>query len=259
MKEFKVWKIYTQNAFQIILNGKGIAALFFMAKTLRILLFLLFLHFLFGDMRELAGYSRDQIIFFYLTFNLIDSVGQMLFREVYRFLNMIVTGGLDLVLVKPINPLVRALLGGFDFLDFFELMVIIPATFWFALNNISMDPRNWLLFFMLLLNGFIISAAFHIFVLGIGVRTTKIDHMILIYRDLSSMMRIPIDLYIDPLKFILTFIIPLGIMITFPAKGLIGILDFFSILVALGLGISIFLASLMFWKGSLKHYQSAGG
>ena len=45
-----------------------------------------------------------QMLVFYLCFNIVDTIGQLLFREVYRFRSLIVTGGLDMVLVKPLNP-----------------------------------------------------------------------------------------------------------------------------------------------------------
>jgi len=39
---------------------------------------------------------------------------QLLFRDVYRFRPKVVSGDFDLILVKPINPLFRVLLGGAD-------------------------------------------------------------------------------------------------------------------------------------------------
>ncbi|MDO8429039.1 MAG: ABC-2 family transporter protein [Candidatus Daviesbacteria bacterium] len=258
MKEFRVWLKLTTNTFQQVLTNKFLMGLFLIAKLLRISLFLLFLHFLFQGTDNLAGYSKDQIIFFYLSFNLVDSLSQTIFREVYRFRELILSGRLDFVLIKPINPLIRTLLGGSDLMDLFILGLILSTTIWYGLKT---DPTflNWLLYLVLILNSLLIAASFHIFVLGMGIISTTVDHMIMVYRDLVSLGRIPVDLYIQPIRAILTFVIPLGVMMTFPAKVLMGLLSPEYILISILLSLTLFYLSLRFWGYSLKHYQSAGG
>ena len=196
MKEFKIWLRYTNNSFQQVLSNRAIVTIFITGKSLRIALFLLFLNFLFKGTTNLAGYSREQIIFFYLSFNLIDTTGQLLFREVYRFGNMVVTGGLDQVLVKPIHPLIRVLLGGADVLDLIMLVILLFLTTWFGTSYISANIYSWISFAALLLNGLIIAAAMHVFILGLTIIFITVNHLIMIYRDLTAMLRIPIDLYI---------------------------------------------------------------
>lgn len=257
MKEFKVWLRYTNNSFQQVLLNKPIVAIFMLGKILKIGLFLIFLLFLFKGTQGIAGYGRDQIIFFYLSFNLIDTLAQLFFREVYRFRPLVISGSLDFVLLKPLNPLIRILLGGGDVMDLMMLVLLIIGVAFFGITKITTLPANWALYIILVLNGLILAAAFHIFVLGLGVITTSIDHLISIYRDLTSMLRIPVDLYIEPIRAILTFVIPLGIMITFPAKVLMGLLSPKLILISVTFAVITFWLSLKFWHYSLKHYQSA--
>jgi ABC-2 type transport system permease protein len=257
MKEFKIWLKYTNNSFQQTLNNRFAVLILLVGKILRIVLFVTFLHFLFNGTRSLAGYNREQIIFFYLAFNLIDSLGQMLYREVYRFRPLVVSGGLDLVLTKPISPLLRVLMGGADVIDLIMLVFIFCATVWYGLAYISANPAHWLLFFALVINGLLISTAFHLLVLGLGILTVTVDHFVMIYRDLVALMRIPVDLYAEPLRTFLTFVIPLGIMITFPAKSLMGLLPVELIIYSLGFSCIVLFLSLKFWHFSLRFYQSA--
>ncbi len=226
-------------------------------KIIRVLLFLGFLFFLFKGAGGLGGYTKNQIIFFYLSFNLIDTLAQLFFREVYRFRPLIVSGNFDFVLLKPVNPLIRVLLGGADVMDLMMLFLLTIAVLFFTLGNFSITPLNLLIFILLLFNGFLVAAAFHIFVLGIGIITTSVDHLIIIYRDMTSMLRIPVDLYVEPIRFILTFLLPLGIMITFPSKALLGILSANLIIVSLVFGITSLFLSLKFWSFALKKYSSA--
>lgn len=257
MKEFKIWLIYTKNAFQQVLANRPIVVIFMLGKILRIALFLVFLNFLFSGAKDLAGYSKEQIIFFYLSFNLVDTLSQMLFREVYRFRPLVVSGSLDFVLLKPLNPLVRVLLGGGDVMDLMMLILLLVVTVWFGISYITLEPLHWFFYVFMVLTGLVIASALHIFVLGIGVVTTAVDHLIMIYRDFTSMLRIPVDLYIEPIRSLLTFIIPLGIMITFPAKALMGLLRPEFLLVSVFLAVVLLYLSIIFWNWSLKRYQSA--
>jgi ABC-2 type transport system permease protein len=257
LKNFRIWLIYTGNSFQQTLVNRMAVGFLLTGKFLRIFLFLVFLNFLFNGTKGIAGYNKEQIIFFYLTFNLIDSLASMMFREVYRFRDLVVTGNLDLILIKPFNPLMRVLLGGADLLDLTILILIIITTIFYGMVSITTNPLNWILFTLLIINSLLIATAFHIFVLGMGIISTVVDHLVLVYRDFTSMLRIPVDLYIEPIRFILTFLIPLGIMMTFPAKVLMGILSsqfiFFAFVFSL---LSIFLA-LRFWRYSIRYYSSA--
>lgn len=257
MKELKVWLKYTNNSFQQMLTSRVTMAIFMTGKIFRILMFLAFLIFLFQGANSLAGYSRNQIIFFYLSFNLIDTLAQLFFREVYRFRPLIVSGNFDFVLLKPINPLIRVLLGGGDVLDLLTLLLTAILTAAFAWQNLPITGVNVFLYLILILNGLLIAAAFHIFVLGLGIITTSVDHLVMIYRDMASMARIPIDVYIDPIRTFLTFVIPLGIMITFPAKAFMGILSWQFVGLAMVFGIVGISFSLLFWNYAVRKYSSA--
>lgn len=257
MKEFRIWIKYTSNSFQQTLANWPTASILLLGKIIRVILFLVFLGFLFKGANGIAGYSRTQIIFFYLSFNLTDTLAQLFYREVYRFRQLVVSGSLDYVLVKPLNPLIRVLMGGGDVLDLIMLCLLLTITAVFAVQNLTITFGSLTIYLALLANGFLIATAFHILVLGIGIMTTSVDHLTMIYRDMTSMMRIPVDLYIEPIRFLLTFILPLGIMITFPAKAFLGILSWQLILLSLAFGLVSFTLSLKYWNYAVKRYSSA--
>lgn len=257
MKSLKVWWFYTKNSFQKVIVNRTLIPIFVTGKALRILLFLAFLGFLFKGANNLAGYSREQIIFFYLTFNLISTLSQFLFRETYYFRQLVVTGNFDMVLVKPINPLIRVLLGGADVLDFIMLFLIFSLTGYYGLQHISAGIFPWMTYLFLVINALLISAALHIFVLGLAIITLSVDQIIMIYRDIESMLRIPVDVYTEPIRALLTFIIPLGIMLTFPAKALMGLLSAGYIIFSFSLSFILLFLALRFWLFSLRRYQSA--
>lgn len=255
-KHLRVWVILSKNSFLAMTNQKVGFLIFFVGKLLRFFFFVLFLSFILNGAGSLAGYGRDQTLFFVLTFGFLDAVSQFLFREVYRFRQTVVTGSFDITLSKPISPLFKSLLSGADAIDFATLPILF-VVLWSIGARLDPSFSQVFLYAILLINGLLISAAFHIVVLALGIITFEIDHTIMIYRDISSLGRFPIDVYKEPVKSVLTYIVPVGVMVGLPAKAFLGLVTPQGVVVSLILGaISIFVA-LRFWKYALKFYTSA--
>jgi ABC-2 type transport system permease protein len=255
-KYFKIWWMMSRNSFSVVLGQRLALSFFLVGKILRFIFFFGFLYFLLLGNSTLAGYTSNQIIFFFLTFNLIDVITQFLFREVYNFRPMIINGDFDLVLVKPLNALFRVLMGGADIIDLITIPPLIILTIYYGA---LLHPAFYqtMLFLVLLVNGFLIATAFHIIVLSFAIVTLEVDHTTMIYRDLTSLGRLPVDIYKEPLKAFLTYLIPVGIMMTLPAKAAMGLVAPMGILVAFLVGAIALIVAFRFWNYALTKYSSA--
>ncbi len=257
IKYLKVWLKLTGASFQVFFISRIGALLFLFGKILRFVFFLFFLVILISRTQIFAGYNLWQVILFYLTFNFIDSSTQMIFREVYRFRQQVVSGNFDLILVKPVNSLFRALFGGADLLDMITLLPFLIFVAVAAAHLPSISIIGIIFYILLVVNSLWIAASFHIIVLALAILTTEIDHAIMIYRDFTGMGKLPVDIYGEPLRSFVTFVIPVGIMMTFPAKALMGVLSVSGIISAFLLSTTVFLFSLFLWRYALRRYTSA--
>lgn len=255
-KYLKIWWIMSKNSFVMVISQKLSLSVFLIGKIIRFSFFFAFLYFILKGANTLAGYDGPQIIFFFLTFSVIDVVSSFLFREVYRFRPMIVNGDFDFVLVKPISSLFRVLLGGADVIDLITIPPLIIATIYFG-TLLKPNFPEIILYLALLANGFLIATAFHIVILALAILTTEIDHMVMIYRDISSLGRLPVDIYKQPLQLFLTYMIPVGVMMTLPAKAAMGIITPWGVVSAFIVGIVATLIALRFWNYALTKYTSA--
>lgn len=251
-----IWRLMAKNAFSAWTARKSSAILFLLGKAIRYVFYFSFLYFLVERANGLAGYNASQALFFTATYTFVDTFAQVLFRNVYTYRQLVVTGDLDLILVKPINALFRIIFGGPDILD---LVTIPPIVFVMVYIAIQLNPPvlNVFYFLLLLINSLIISLAFHISIVAFGTITLEIDHTMLIFRDVSSMGRMPIDIYKEPLKSLITFVIPVGIMMSFPAKALMGLLNPSAILFTFIAGLVFLFLSLRYWNFALRKYTSA--
>lgn len=231
--------------------------LFTVGKLLRFFFFLIFLFLILGRTNTLAGYSVWEVVFFFATFNLIDTLPQMILRSVYRFKSLVVSGDFDLFLIQPISPLFRAIFGSSDILDLPMLLLSIGFILYSGFHLPNVSVLGVFFYVALVFNAMLIALAFHILVVALGVATTEVDSTIMLYRDLTQMGRVPIAVYQQGISFLLTFVVPIGIMMTFPVEALIGALSYQFIIYSFVFGATFLLLSLLSWRIAIKHYSSA--
>lgn len=246
------------HSIKTVLQHKKGMVFFLVGKVIRFVMFFVFVFTLLKSTRFLVGFSLNETLVFYLTFNVIDTLTQMLFREVYRFRYLVTSGELDGVLVKPYHPFLKILLGGLDIMDVVILIPYVGLLIYFISQINGLSGFSFFIYFLLFINAFVIATAFHILVLALGVLTTEVDHAMMIYRDLSKMAVVPVDIYKEPIRSLITFVVPIGIMITYPVKGLLNMLNWELLLISFLFGGLSLGLSLLMWRVALRKYQSWG-
>ncbi len=257
-KLLKVWLLTSSRAAQDQLLTGWSGILFLVGKFIRFFLFFIFLFTVLSESESLAGFNREEIILFFLIFNLVDIMVQFLFRGVYQFRQLVVSGSYDLDLLKPLPSFFRPVFGWTDILDGITLIPLWAYFFWFILtNDLLIRGENLILFLLFFLNSLFLAFAFHLFACSVCVLTTEIDHLIWVYRDLVNMARFPTDIYSKGVRLVLTFIIPAVVLITVPAKALLGILSWQGMALAFAITGVFLWGSLKFWRYALRRYASA--
>ena len=260
-RNLKIFFLYSKFALKTTFQTRAGTIFFLIGKAIRFVFFFLLVLLIFSKVKVIKGYTINQAIIFYLTFNIIDTITQIVFREVYRFKYYVVSGDFNLILTRPHHPFLKILIGGMDYLDTIMLIPYLFLTGYYIsqLPNYALRITDYLLYFLLIINGLVIATAFHIAVLAFGIITTETDNTIMIYRDLTNLTRFPLDIYRSPIREILTFVIPVGVMMSFPAQALFSLLTWPKIIYAFILSAGLLLLSLKFWSYGLKKYQSWGG
>lgn len=255
-----VWATIAQYALAETLLNRWTTMLFLLGKTLRFGMLLFFLFFIKNSVQSFSGYSTDQIVVFFLTYQFVDTLSQLLYRGVYEFSWKVRSGELDFYLSKPMSPLFRILTGKPDFID---VIFFIPTTALsiFLLRDVllSATPAALASYGLLLINGLLIATGFHILILALGVVMVQVDNVVMLYRDINTMSRFPVSIYGEPLRTILLFAVPVGLMNTLPAQALLSTPLSVAIWLACLVGVVFFLLSLKAWGWAMKQYTGAGG
>jgi len=243
---------------RVTTQGRLGVVIFTLGKVIRFAFMFFLLFFIFSKTKVLKGYTFQEAALFYMIFSLVDTISQILFREVYRFRQLVVSGSLDSVLLKPYHPFLRILVGGVDLLDVALLIPYTIIAIVIALQG-HIVFGNFIVFLALFINAIWITTSFHIIVLAFGVLTTEVDHTILIYRDITGLGRFPMAIYKEPIRSFFTFVIPIGIMTSFPPQALLGTLSPTAFIISFVISSILFYCAMNLWTYALKKYQSWGG
>lgn len=230
---------------------------FLAGKLVRLLFFFAYIVAIFTHTKTLAGYTLVETVLFFLTFNLVDITAQIFFRGIYGARRAVVEGDLDYYLVQPCNSLFRMACTTVDFLDIVTMVPVLVMVAE-AIRRIPQEtsPASIALFFLLTLNGVAIAFAIHVVVAALAVRTQELDNTIWLYRDMMFLGKFPADIYNRPLQRVLIFLIPIAVMTTFPAKALLGRLDWSWIAYAFTFATVCVAGSLWLWNDALRRYTS---
>ena len=258
-KNFKIFLLFAKYSLKTTFQSPLGVTLFTIGKLVRFGMFFSFVYYLLFNTKLLAGYTLTQTVIFYLTYNIIDSLAQLLFREVYRFRPLVVSGELDSILVKPYHPFLRILVGGIDILDLVITFIYAGIAAYFIAQLPDITTAHIVLFIALIINSLLITTSFHIAVLALGILSTEVDHTIMIYRDMTKMGSFPVDIYQQPIRFLFTFVVPIGIMLTLPVKTLFQAINMQAYVLSFTFAIGSIVVSLYLWNYALRKYQSWGG
>lgn len=230
---------------------------FLLGKMIRLIFFFAFVVAVFNHVESVAGYNLVETALFFLTFNVVDMVAQIFFRGVYGARRTVTEGDFDFYLVQPCSPLFRMVCSTVDFLD---IVTLVPVLVMVGMVFARLPPLGWTryaAYAALTANGVALIFAIHVFVAGLAVRTQELENAIWIYRDVMFMGKFPVDIYARPVRWALTFGVPIAVMTTFPAKALLGILSpawaFYSVALSV---VALFLSA-RYWNDSVARYTSS--
>ncbi|HLC69670.1 MAG TPA: ABC-2 family transporter protein [Patescibacteria group bacterium] len=257
-KHARVWLQLTNCAFMSYTTNRLDTFSYFIGKTVRFGFFALMIFSIFRFTDNISGYGKYEALLFFLTFNLIDSLSQALFRGVYVFKPDVQRGQLDYLLPKPVNTLFYILSRLTDMLDIiFSLLLIVLTMLVIQRLPITWGGVEMGWYTVLIILGLLIIIGIHILTVAITIRTEESDSIIWLYRRGLYLGSFPPEIFNSTGQFLFTYILPIFVIVAFPVKALLGLLDWQNILAALGLTILWLGGAILFWKSSLKKYSSA--
>jgi ABC-2 type transport system permease protein len=254
---FRIWKELTLNSFRTQMSTSFASAGYLLGKFVRIGFFLIYLLAIFRHVPSLKGYNVAEVVLFFMTFNIVDVLGQFLVRGLYGVKYLIEEGDFDKILTQPAHALFRISSMNVDLLDLITLPIVFAITAWAASKtSVPIGPQQIFFYVLLLFNAMVITYAFHVFIGAMSVKTQELEGAMWVYRDIMTLGRFPVTIYADAIRWAFVTVMPIAVMISFPAQALLGLLTWKGVLYSLALAAFFHLLAQAIWRHSLRQYTS---
>lgn len=206
----------------------------------------------------LGGWPAGETIVLIGTFTIVSGVlSAFIEPNVLWFNQRITSGELDDVLLKPVSSLFLASLGRHSPFGLIQIIVgTIVVTWGMRELGTGFEVLNGLTWLTLLLTSFGLTWATRVIVamLALWVPGLALD---VAYSGVWQFGRYPVTIYRQPVRFALTWVMPLAVITTLPARALTHGVSVPVLAGSLGIGVAAVVLVQAVWNAGLRRYTSA--
>jgi ABC-2 type transport system permease protein len=129
----------------------------------------------------------------------------------------------------------------------------------YALGELHVSPTfDQIVFFGgMLISGTVIVYSIWLVMVSLAFWFVKIDNITELFYAFYEAGRYPVTIYRGAVRVLLTYLVPIAFVTTFPASALLGRLDQTTMLIGFVFAVGLFILSNRFWNFALRYYSSA--
>ena len=177
--------------------------------------------------------------------------------------NLVISGRLDGILVKPVNPFLYLICNGFNVAYFSHIsLAVFTMIICFRGLGISLTPIMLVMLALSILGAALIHAAALVMTSVPAIWMLRARFSDILYWGMREFINYPLSIYNRAVQVILTFILPYGFISFYPAQLFLGKEDYLfhpSLPYAtLPVGLGLFFVAYRFWRYGIDRYQGTG-
>jgi ABC-2 type transport system permease protein len=235
----------------------------FFTQILQALLSLAFalggLAIVFHQTDRLAGWHTNELLALVGIYLLVGGwINLMIQPSMQRFMEDIRLGTLDFVVLKPDDAQFLISVRQIEIWKLFDMLlgagVILVALVRLGAQFGLLQAAG---FVVALLAGATIVYSFWLMLATCAFWFVKTENILVIFQAMYGAARWPITIYPGWLQIILTFLVPIAFAVTVPAQALTGRLTGQTLLLAVGVAITLFWVARRFWQFGIRFYSGA--
>jgi len=207
----------------------------------------------------LGGWTFDQMLLVSGLFIFFGGFGAaVLAPNVQRMVDHVQKGTMDFVLLKPASSQFLATVTACAPMKFVDLItgLILISIGLYRMGHVP-DAYHVLSFLLMIPAGIATLYSFCVLCLTLAFWFVRVDNFPELFWAFFEAGRFPVSVYRGAVRFVLTYVVPIAFLTTFPAAALLGMLSpryvFASVIVA---AILLYLST-RFWNYAIRFYSSA--
>lgn len=214
---------------------------------------------IFSNTDSLAGWDAWQILALLGVFRVMSGlIALFIAPNMRQIMQDIRDGTLDFVLIKPINSQFYVSVRRMVIWQGFTILtgIVMAAVAGVKLST-AVSVGRAIMFVVMLGAGASIIYSFWLVLATLAFWFTRISNIEMVFWNVFEAGRYPVDIYRRPVRWLLTYIVPLAFLTTFPARALVGKLEPSNLVAALVVAAVAMAGASWFWRYGLRHYSGA--
>ncbi len=217
---------------------------------------IIFFKIIYLHVNTIGSWTQYEVLALVGFMELTFAIGELTFFPMcWEFGDVIRKGDLDRKLTKPLDIQFQVSIPYCDLTDALSLVTGFVVLF-YAAAHLPISLASVSIFVIMLISSMLLTYSLLILFASLVFYTTtlELENMFWTFRNLGAY---PVSVYKEPFRFLLTFILPIGLMFSFPIRVLVGEIDYLIMVYILILTIFLFLLSRKVFMKSLRNYSSA--
>jgi len=215
----------------------------------------------FSHTTRLGGWDYWEVVVLLGVFNALTGLIEAVLRPgIGRLAGEVRSGGLDLVLAKPVDAQGFV---SFRRLDIWRLsdVVLGLALAGYALHRLGRTPGLLQLgaFVVALASAGVVVYSIWVVLMSLAFWFVSVENLSVLFDAVYEGARYPVSAYPEALRFLFVYLIPIAWTTTIPASALTGRLGPEIGLAAAAVAAIVFALARLLWRTALKHYTGASG
>ncbi|MBN2100769.1 ABC-2 family transporter protein [Candidatus Dojkabacteria bacterium] len=222
---------------------------------------LVFYKFFLGIADNITGWELQDLLILYGTYSIFFSIAGLTFLPmIYGFSDFVKNGKLQNCMHKPLDLLFQSSFRWMDFDDVYSLplgLIIIIVT---IINyDIKISVAAVLLYIFTFLCGLLILYSMVILVTSLAFFYTDISAVNPLVWEVIELSKYPSGIFKGIWKFVLTFIIPVGLMTVLPASLVVGLVEnWWYVIISFVIAVILYVVSRTVFYRTVRRYEGVG-
>ena len=218
-----------------------------------------FFQIIYMNVGNIKGWGQWEIVLFLGTLFIVDSLNMSIFYfNVFNIPNHVRNGSLDSFLLKPVSARYLMSVRNVNFSSLgnaiFGVVLVVVSVIKLGLSLSMVRVVSYILF---ILNGLTIIYSILFIVAALSIYFINTEGAMNIFFDIFQFGMKPDMIYRGVVKIVITYVIPLLVMVNFPVRILLNSLNLLDAIWGLSIGVLCFVLSEVIWRTSLKRYVGA--
>lgn len=229
------------------------------AEFIWMLVNFIFFNVVFLKIDEIGGWTKYEVLMLTVLMGLFDTIIAFFFHsslvEVPQLIN---TGNLDFIILKPVNHRFYLSLRNVDFSQLINFVLNIGLIIYLANRlNLELSASKIIISILLIINGVFILYNLYFLIVCLAFWVVKVNLAFSVYYQLFYIGNKPINIYNKIVQKIFTFIIPIFIAFNYPVIYISKGLSIGQLMLSFVLSIVFFIITQLVFRFGLRNYSSA--